>query len=116
MDEAKQLAIQLQQKILEVQRLGDSTSVTHVFFAGEEINGLLTRLVSPLAEAESAYRAVVGRAKAMGESMASAEATGKASPEYLFFKKLEMYYERGQETFLHTKKLMDLLNAEQKRL
>jgi hypothetical protein len=82
---------------------------------GEEINGLLTYLVSPLAEAEHAYREIIIKAKAMGESMSAAEATGKASEEYLAFRKLELLYERGHETFVHTKKLMDTLNAESKR-
>lgn len=115
-DEIKKLETQLLQKIQEAQLASNISSPQELYTIGATINTILTFLTAPQAKTESDYYNVVLKAKQDGESMASAEAIGKASSEYYIYRALKLLCERGHESFIHTKKLMDALNNEAKRL
>lgn len=115
MDEKTRLATELRDKIASIKKYSNTTSFSLVFEAAADILGLLSYLGSVEAELEVAYRRVVIKAKEAGESMAAADSIGKASDEYLQFRKFSILLENGHEAIMLLKKFKDALENEQKR-
>ena len=81
----------------------------------EKINAWLSRLISPMIEAEVAYRTIVVALINSGETVSKAEAQGKITEEYKEWRKLQEVCKRGDEGIRILKKWSVALGEEYKR-
>ncbi len=112
--ETLQIATQLRELIGKTREF-DRTDILGIFMDCESINGMLSYLITPLAEAETEFRHKVFEYMEEGMSNAAAEAKAKAGKEYQEWRKLDMLYKRGDESVRILKKFKDNLEDEYKR-
>jgi hypothetical protein len=85
-----------------------------IFLSAETIVSGLAYLLGAKLDAEQAYR--IKRQSFINDGMtAAAEAHAKATPEYIFWRKLEGVYDLGEQQIQLLKKFGPLLEAEYKR-
>lgn len=112
----KETAVMLRNEIGKAQELTSDVDLHTVFLSAETIISCLSYLISPIAEMEQKYRAmVVGEMSKPDTSVAKAEAVSKASDEYKNWRKHLMLYELGHEQVLLLKKFRDDLSKERIR-
>lgn len=116
MEKYIELAKKLRAKITLIQQYSTTTSFGIIFQAGAEILNLLSYLGSVEAELEVKYRRVIDEARKNGESIAAADVIGKASDEYLQFRKLQNLLVNGDRAYMFLKKFKDALDSEEKRI
>jgi hypothetical protein len=105
----------LRDLIAEARQYSRTTSPYDIFLTAESIIGTLAYLITPLMEAETAYRQIRATLIAGGESAASAEAKAKATEEYQKWRKLDLLYKLGEEQIKLLKKFQTNIEMEYKR-
>lgn len=114
-DEIKKLAQMTLAEIANARQYSQNPTPHDLFISSETIVSCLASLVSPLMDAETAYRQKIKIYMEEGDSNAKAEGKAKAEQEYKDWKKLEMVFELAREQIQLIKKFGTMLNDEYKR-
>jgi hypothetical protein len=102
-------------EVARAKQFTQTRQIGEIFLSAETIVSGLAYLLSPMLEAEQAYR--IKRQSHINDEMtaAAAEAHAKASDEYKYWRKLEGVYDLGEQQIQLLKKFGPLLEAEYKR-
>src|SRR5262245_8930961 len=102
-------------EVARAKHFTETKQIGEIFLSSETIVSALAYLTGPMLDAEHVYRLKRQSYIADGMTAAAAEANAKASEEYIYWRKLEMAYELGQEQINILKKFGPLLENEYRR-
>jgi hypothetical protein len=115
MSQADETAKAILAEVADSRRWAEAAQPNELFLAWENIIANLAFLVGPLMEAEQAYRVKVQFFINEGKSVAGAKAQAKSEDEYIYWRKLQLAYELGQDQVMLLKKFSDKLQEEYRR-
>lgn len=113
--ETEQVCKEILAEIANGGKFSELKSYGDLFMGAEGIISNMAWLVSPLLEAEQAYRIRVQSYRKDGESVAGATAKAQCDPEYLEYKKIQYVYDLADEQCKLIKKFADKLESEWNR-
>jgi|ERR1051326_216373 hypothetical protein len=102
-------------EVARAKQFTQTGQLNEIFLSAESIVSGLAYLLSPMLDAEQAYRKLRQGYINDGMTAAAAEAHAKASDEYKFWRKLEGVYDLGEQQINLLKKFGPLLENEYKR-
>jgi hypothetical protein len=110
--ETEQVCKEILAEIANGSRFSEVKNYSELFDGVEKLISNLAWLVSPLLEAEQAYRIKVLSYRKDGESVAGAEMKAKCDPEYLTWQKLRETRDLADAQIKVIKKFASLLQEE----